>query len=239
MSKENESSWLEYVRNFGELVDGYKNKYGNYSEIMFVLTSELLVTLLFVREYIGVDFVNKKFTETYSELIDINRHLSTPTGNYKPMHRCADGTIGFDKVFYEKNYKDKWDKYKTKIVEVGEDDLLKYSIFKWYLYILTPERKLIIFDKPFSQLDMLISRDEYPKHVTLACSSGLKVLCAGEILIGRNQNNELNFIINNKSGHYRPNKNDLLVMKQYLQKYSNKIYCIDCSEGGILYVRGS
>lgn len=239
MNKEKESSWLEYIKNFEKLVAEYKSRYGNYSEIVFILTSELLTALLFVREYVGRDFVNEKFTETYSELIDINRHLSTPTGNYKPMHRCSNGAIEFDKKYYDENYKGKWEKFKDKIVEVGKNDLLEYSIFKWYLYILTPEKKLIIFNEPFSQLDILISRDEYPKHVTLAYNSDLRVLCAGEILIGKDQNNELNFIINNKSGHYRPNKNDLLAVKEYLQNYSNKIYCIDCSEGGIWYVCGS
>lgn len=227
---------VKYVQELSDLVAHYKKKYGVNSEIVYTLMMELLTFQFMLKETLCGNDMDEKFISTYSELVDIIRSLKIPTGNYKPMHKCADGSISFDKDYYQENYGNELEKYKEKIIEVDNMSLLEYATFNWYLYVLTKSRKLIIFKEPFSQFEMLFNRDMYPKHVVLAYNYGLTVLCAGEILIGKDKNNSLSLIVNNRSGHYRPDSNNLSIVKKYLGKFVSNVYSIDCSKGRILSV---
>lgn len=231
-----------YMEKVDDLLNYYQGKYGKYTEIVYLLMMDVLAELLSVKQQCSdtdAKSIVKKVKELHHQACQIMNYLKTPVGNYDPTHRFPDGSIEFDEKYYLEKYDGLWKRYSDDIVCLNNENIFEYANFKWYLYVLTKEKNLVIYKVPFLQIDTLIDRTNYPKHVFLAHKSNLKVLCAGEILLGTDKYGNLISVVNNRSGHYKPNMDNLLIMEQYLKTLMDEIYIIDCSRGEKIYVCGN
>ena len=114
----------------------------------------------------------------------------------------------YRKEVYNQNLKQYENKIKSLLVNITNQDTKFVQGNKTYLYCITEDDQLIIFNHPLS-LEEMITGVRYKgvlvKHPHLAQHHELKVRCAGDIWLVKGMNNEIAGILATRaSGQYRP-----------------------------------
>ena len=226
MEKIHQSSEMEDIYNkYIDMINDYEIKYSSNSLIVYMMMLQLL-TVMNNLESDDSDC----FLEILTRVKHMARRLKMPQNKWEPMSVNDKNLIHFDKKYYIEHYLGDFEKYSKRIIKIDMDNIRKYSIGKWYLYIIDENFNLIIYDCSFNPIDILYDRLNYPKHAVLAYNSNLNVYCAGEILLKAKDNNYVSAILNNKSGHFKPDLEHLKIADKVLRKLGCRTTYIDYSK---------
>ncbi|WP_161804071.1 hypothetical protein [Lysinibacillus macroides] len=103
------------------------------------------------------------------------------------------------------------------------------KINNWYIYVTTLDDKILILDSPQTTTELITGRknnlwgDVQPEHPLLLCDyENLIVKSAGEMLVTNDKvSDDMHILINNKSGHFKPNVSSIKITKTLIKKYLN------------------
>lgn len=210
---------------YRRLVEFYKEKYSEESLIVYVI---LLQFLTVVNNFDNSNY--DIFCNLLSSVKRMAKHLKMPNNAWEPMSVNERNQIHFNNKYYHDHYEEEFEKYCCNFIKVTRNSIGDYAIGKWYLYIIDECHNLVIYDKPFLPIDILSDRSGFPKHAVLAYRSNLNVYCAGEILLSRNDNGNVRAILNNKSGHFKPDSGHLKIAVNSLEKLGCETFYIDYSK---------
>ncbi|WFC03545.1 hypothetical protein [Lactiplantibacillus pentosus] len=205
-----ENELLSVIYEYRSLVHQYQEKYGTHSLIVHALKLTFLSRILKYYPNQSEKF-NKEFLNDLSSVRKLVKMMPVPHGNWEPMSvDSSTNLIHFDTDYYNRVYLPILDKYQDGILKLTAQTLHDCEPAKWYLYVMGPQGDILIFNQGFTPLEVFKDRSELPKHAILAEDFDLSVVCAGEIFwtFDSNQNN-VKFIINNKSGHFKPDYDHL------------------------------
>lgn len=80
----------------------------------------------------------------------------------------------------------------------------------FYLYAVTPDKRLMISAKAIPIVDLFFRTNPGNiSHAHLVAQTGLSALCAGEVVFVKNDSKIVSSILNNRSGHFLPTRNAL------------------------------
>jgi hypothetical protein len=201
---------LSTVSEYRSLVHQYQEKYGAHSLIVHALK------LTFLSENFKyypnqLEEFNEEFLDDLLSVRKLIKRMPAPHGNWEPMVVDSHtNLIHFDDDYYNRAYLPILSKYKDNVLRLAPQTLYDYEPFKWYLYVMGPQGDIVIFNQGFTPLEAFKNRDTLPKHALLAECFDLNVICAGEIFwTFDSRRNNVKFIINNKSGHFKPDYDHL------------------------------
>ncbi len=128
----------------------------------------------------------------------------------------------------ERLYQEEWHQYQKdgvfKPFDLNEVTLKTMESGKTYNFVLFPDGSIrAALEKP-GRKDYLFNQDKldsdfaYPNHTILAGGANQAILTAGSMILYRVEDKQLMFI-SNKSGHFIPSYESLVVLKKHLQVY--------------------
>lgn len=203
---------VEYDSQFENLISEYQVKYGDKALIVYMLRLQLL-SELFKGLILGESGeVASLFNKQYMSIKSSMGELKMANENKpKPLLHQFENyeVLEFSHKYFADHYQNQVSRFQADIVTLIPTNILKFAVGKWYLYVYGPNHSLTIFNKSFMPLEMLNGRNGFPTHPMISFRTHLKVLCAGELFITKDSQNRLGIIINNKSGHYKPDNRQL------------------------------
>ncbi|PTM22723.1 hypothetical protein DA798_05555 [Lactobacillus sp. PFC-70] len=203
---------VKYNSQFENLISKYQIKYGDKALVVYMLRLQLLSELfkglilreseetkhLFDKQYIAIQ-------KNMTGLKIANENKPKPVRHYLKNYEVLE----FSHEYFANHYRNQMSRFLNDIIILTPINIKQFAVGKWYLYVYGSNGSLTIYDKAFMPLEMLSGRDGFPTHPMIGFKTNLEVLCAGELFIAKDFQNNLGIIINNKSGHYTPSNRQL------------------------------
>jgi hypothetical protein len=206
------------IQDFRRLLSRYSDQYGDNSNACLIVRLTLLIYLIKI-EYsqIEIDSLCKRICDQYNferpnplenkTKISVINHISVYS-----IRSEKNELIGRNLINIEE-----------KIINLNcLEDLSFIQSDCWYLYCFTKANELKIFDYPWKTKNLILNRDKpviegFPIiHPILVFKDNFSVIGAGEVCFIKNTTQLKGVIINNKSGHFRPNPDSLMYVRNFL-----------------------
>lgn len=212
------------LKSFYSLLDKYSSEYGDNSNACLIVRLSLLTYLLKFRVELDsttiTSIVNRiiaqyNFERPEPREIKYKKFIDSKGRENYQIKESKNEILGL-------NFK-----IENKIIILNKDNFDRLNDSKWYLFCFTPDEELIIFDYSWTTTELISERNkplvgEHPLiHPMLVSHNEYKVISAGEICIVHEDGLLQGVIINNKSGHFRPNSVSLDYVKEFLKEELN------------------
>lgn len=210
---------LEAKNELLSIIDKVTDDYGPHSNAVLITKLHLIRSL--ISHYENKELINELINQ-------VNLHYArTLPESLKDRLPSVDG-------FYisEFDVENSNDSIKKLIINIDSKEKLN-GLFsnKWYIYIIDQYGIFRIMDVPVSTAELIVKRSyintEHTKtllvHPLLLENKTDKVKAAGEIGIIKDSHNKIaGALINNRSGHFKPHKSSLKLVRDSLTKLNVK-----------------
>lgn len=198
------------------------DEYGPHSNAVLITKLHLIRSL--ISHYENNELINELINE-------VSLHYArTLPDSLKYRLPSVDGF--YISEFDVENSNDPNDSVKKLIINIdSKDKLNSLSSNKWYIYIIDQFDRFRIMNVPVSTAELIVKRSyintSHKKtsliHPLLLEYKTDRVKAAGEIGIIKDSHNKIaGALINNKSGHFKPHKSTLKLVRDYLTKLNVK-----------------
>ncbi|RSI10594.1 hypothetical protein [Streptococcus sanguinis] len=206
---------------FYDLLDKYSKEYGDNSNACLIVRLSLLTYLL--KHHIALCNINSlanRIVEQYN--------FERPEPREVKFEIVLDNNRESYHIQEERNEIIDLDfEFDDELITLNKNNISKLKDSKWYLFCFTPEEELIIFDYSWSTTELISERNKPLVknhsliHPMLVSHNNYNVVSAGEICVVHEKNVLKGIVINNKSGHFRPNSTSLDYVKEFLIRELN------------------
>ncbi|MEH7043890.1 hypothetical protein ACIQF3_26670 [Bacillus thuringiensis] len=198
---------------FVNLLEDYKIKHGEFSNATLIVKLSILI---FVLEHIELE--NDEYRiNLLEDIISHYNNAPQPATTRSPVIIENNGENLF--VFIPDVDNQPYNRYRNEVKPfiINVDNPINIENNKWYMYVVTIDNKFLILDSPLTTVELITGRNSIlleniqPQHPHLLCDyEELKVKSAGELLfVTEKENNNIQILINNKSGHFKPDISSL------------------------------
>lgn len=226
--------------NLEELLGNTIGKYGDMS------LAALSVRLTYLGLTLKQTDLDSKLVNSLVKKIELQynsekRHESSLKDYYNRINSDNNQVIyTFDQDYFLKHYQAGIPYIEDCLIRVSDlHGLLKCKDLHWYLYALTTDDHLILLNHPLTSVALILNRNDFKingvpaVHPMLTYKEDFRAKMVGElsIIYSSDENLPAAAIINNKSGHYRPIKEDMkFVVDLFCNKFmfsADRIKCIN------------
>ncbi|MEK5230215.1 hypothetical protein MHB42_00210 [Lysinibacillus sp. FSL K6-0232] len=217
---------LDEYKSFINLLEECKTKYGEFSNSTLIVKLSIYIFL--------IENSNLKPFQYRIELLNdiIKQYNDAPLLSTRPPVMIDND--GEDAFIFIPDINDQYDRHKneikTRIINMDmPEQFNNIKINNWYIYVTTLDDKILILDSPQTTTELITGRknnlwgDVQPEHPLLLCDyENLIVKSAGEMLVTNDKvSDDMHILINNKSGHFKPNVSSIKITKTLIKKYLN------------------
>lgn len=187
-------------------------KFGDMSMGVLMVRLHFLIHLIKTSQ-----FQEKAMNEVLQKIIEQYNYENMPESSLQKYIRIEEDekttgkTYVFDESYFRKTYSDALPDASLRIKKIDSiKDIDPLEDSSWYIYTVSQENELIIYDAPMSISELVLNRNTTTVngvqivHPILVHDKELKIRTAGEICFIKDKDSLKGVILNTKSGHYRP-----------------------------------